>query len=467
VHTRFHPNIAPEAWAPARRAAERVFKPLERYLHVEAASGVVLLAAALVALLWANSPWAASYEALWHAPVTVGVGGWSVSRSLHFVVNEGLMTVFFFVVGLEIKRELHAGELAELRRAALPVAAALGGMVLPAVLYLAVNRSPEARVGWGVPMATDIAFAVGVLALLGKRVPPALRVLLLALAIIDDIGAILVIAIFYSSGIVWGGVLIAVGAVGAVLLMQLVGVRRSAAYFVPGVVMWLGLARAGVHPTIAGVVLGLLTPVRSWFGEQGFLVAARAALDEFRGQSQKEGHADADLLRPLGDLQQARREALPPAVRIQAGLHPWVAYGVMPVFALANAGVPLGGVALDEPVTQAVIAGIFLGLVIGKPLGVLAASWLSVRLGICTLPSGVGWRGVAVVGCVAGIGFTMSIFIAGLAFTDAATLAAAKLGVLLASGAAAVLGIAAGRALLAPPAECAGTLEEAEQSTES
>jgi NhaA family Na+:H+ antiporter len=276
-------QTAPETWKPARLAAERVLRPIERFVRVEASSGILLLFAAVVALVWANSPWGASYEHLWHTPITLGIGPWVSDQSLHFWINDGLMTVFFLVVGLEIRREIHEGELSELKRAALPIAAALGGMAVPAILYLLLNGDPRTKSGWGIPMATDIAFAVGVLALLGKRIPPALRVLLLALAIIDDIGAIIVIAVFYSAGIDWSGFLVAGTGIVLVGLLQALGIRRATLYVPAGAVLWFGILKAGVHPTIAGVVLGLLTPVRSWYGEAGFVAAPSRWSDVSRG----------------------------------------------------------------------------------------------------------------------------------------------------------------------------------------
>ncbi|WP_437594825.1 Na+/H+ antiporter NhaA [Sorangium sp. So ce1000] len=461
-------QLAPGTWAPARLLAERVLGPLERFLHVEAASGIVLLLASVIALAWANSPWGHVYEHLWHVPITFGAGSLVFTQPLHFWINEGLMTIFFFVVGLEIRREIHAGELSDLKRAALPVAAALGGMMAPALLYLSLNPSLVSRHGWGVPTATDIAFAVGVLALLGKRVPPALRVLLLALAIIDDIGAIIVIALFYSSGVAWIGLLVAGGGALAVLVLQRFGVRRPAAYVLPGAVLWWGMLRAGIHPTIAGVAIGLLTPVRPWFGSHGFLTTARDVVDEVGALAQRDGHKVDELLSPLRRIKRAQREALPPVVRLQAALHPWVAYGIMPLFAFANAGVRIDGSSLDHAASGTILLGVALGLVVGKPLGVFLASFAMVRLGVCALPRGIGWRGIAVVGCVAGVGFTMAIFIAGLAFDEPALLAAAKLGVLLASTVAAVVGLLVGRLALsgAPEAGAARTVEEAEGSTE-
>jgi Na+:H+ antiporter, NhaA family len=458
---------APETWAFARRLAEKTLRPLDRFLHVEASSGVVLIIAAAAALVWANSGAASTYEDLWHTPIKIGIGSFVVERSLHFVVNDVLMTVFFFVAGLEIRRELYEGELSDRKRATLPAAAALGGMVVPALIFLALS-TPETRRGFGVPAATDIAFAVGVLALLGKRVPSALRVLLLSLAIIDDIGAIIVIAVFYTQGVVYSGLLIAGAGVAFVLALQRFGVRNAWLYVLPGAVVWLGMLRAGIHPTIAGVALGLLTPARAWFGTDGFLAEADSAIQEFRERADDPEHRAEQLVPPLTRLKEARSEALSPAVRIQVALHPWVAFGIMPLFALANAGVSLKGLSLAEGPARAIATGVLIGLTAGKPIGILVISFLCVKLGLCALPRGVRWRDVLLVGLVAGIGFTMAIFIAGLAFEDASHLAAAKLGVLSASLIAGVIGLAAGRVMLprTPPTGAAQSLEQAETSTE-
>jgi Na+:H+ antiporter, NhaA family len=272
------PLDPPGAWAPARRLVRRARAPVERFLAIEASSGILLLGVACVALLWANSPWAGAYEHLWHTRLGVSFGSWVFERDLHFWINDALMTVFFFVVGLEIRREIHHGELSELRRAALPLVAALGGMIAPAIIYTAFNFGLPAQVGWGVPMATDIAFAVGALALLGKRVPPALRILLLALAVIDDVGAILVIAVFYSSNIQLIGFVVLAVALGLLLVWQLLGVRSPWAYVIPGAAVWAGMYVAGIHPTLAGVVLGLLTPVRAWYGAAHFFSRSASAL---------------------------------------------------------------------------------------------------------------------------------------------------------------------------------------------
>jgi Na+:H+ antiporter, NhaA family len=455
----------PGAWEPLLRLARIARRPLERFLQIEAASGVLLLVATAVALLWANSAWADRYVELWHTPLGIKVGGFTFERSLEWAVNDGLMVIFFFVVGLEIRREAYEGELSEWRRAALPAAAALGGMLAPAGLYLIFAGAPETRSGWGVPMATDIAFAVGILALLGKRVPAALRVLLLALAVIDDLGAIVVIALFYSSGIEVTGLMVAAAGVGAILAMQRSGVRTKLVYVVPGLVVWGGIYAAGIHPTIAGVMIGLLTPVRAWLGPEGFRAGVQKQLDQIE-RSTPGALSPHDLGASLDHVNVASREALSPADSLIRSLHPWVAFGIMPVFALANAGVRLSGGELD-PATTSVMIAVAIALFVGKPIGVLLACWLALRLRIGTLPIGMSLRHLIVLGVVAGVGFTMALFIAQLAFADPKLLAAAKLGVLGASAGAAVVALVLGRVLLAPVQVpgAARSADEAEAST--
>lgn len=471
------PSRPPEAWAPLLRLARIATRPLERFLRIEAASGILLLLSAAAALVWANSSWADSYRALWHTPLGLRVGNFHFERSLEWLVNDGLMVIFFFVVGLEIRREIHQGELSEWRRAALPAAAALGGMLAPAGLYLLFAGQPATRSGWGIPMATDIAFAVGVLTLLGKRVPPALRVLLLALAVIDDLGAIVVIALFYSQGLEWLGFAVAALGFLGIYAQQRLGVRVKLAYVPASVVAWAGVYAAGVHPTIAGVLVGLMTPVRAWYGAEGFRELVQAELGHLTAQAEAhvkgaghDGHPDAhELGSVLHRVEIARREARSPAEALMEALHPWVAFGIMPLFALANSGVSLSSVTL-EGASLKVALGVAVGLVVGKPLGVLAACWLTLALGVSALPKGLSLRHLVVLGVVAGIGFTMSIFIAQLAFVgDAAVglLGAAKLGVLGASGAAAVLGLVVGASALPVPEKPHGarSADEAETST--
>lgn len=430
-----HPP-APETWAPVRRAAAALAAPIQRILAIEAASGIVLLVATVVALVWANL-WSSSYEHLWHMQVGGRVGPWSFEQPLHFWINDGLMTAFFFVVGLEIRREIFEGELASLRQAALPLAAAIGGMLAPAALYAVLNAGRAGAAGWAVPMATDIAFAIGVLTLLGARVPPALRVLLLALAVIDDIGAIVVIAIFYSAGISLEGLLVMAVGIAAVLMMRAAGVRSPLLYVAPGAIVWAGLLVTGIHPTIAGVILGLLTPIRPWFGASGFAGTTQAHLDQLPV------HDRRALLESLDRINQARLEAVSSVERLIHHLHPWVAYMVMPTFALANAGVVLGGARVSGDHLW-LFAGIVAGLALGKPLGITAAALAASRLGIATSPKGVTRRGLLLVGLVGGVGFTMSLFIAQLAFPPGPLLDTAKLAILVGSAAAIVAGIVFG-----------------------
>jgi NhaA family Na+:H+ antiporter len=399
----------PEAWAYAHGLARSAVAPVERFLRTESAAGIVLLAAAALALVLANSPWAAAVERFWSAELSLGVGPWSATGSLHFVVNEGVMTLFFFVMGIEVRREVQLGELSRWRTAALPAVAALGGMIVPAGIFFALNRSGEAARAWGLPMATDIAFAVGVLTLLGKRVPGPLRVLLLALAIVDDIGAILVIAFVFSEGVHFSGAAVAAAGVLVILILQRLGARRTSLYVLPGIVVWAGTLKAGVQPTVAGVALGLLTPVRPW---------------------------------PAGG------ETRSPGERLQSALHPWVSFLVIPVFALANAGVSVRGLELGDPRVPPLSLGVMAGLVLGKPLGIVLASLAAVKLGVAALPRRVTWRGVIVVGLAGGIGFTMALYIAELALASPELLAAAKLAVLVSSALAAVTALAYGRTAL-------------------
>lgn len=428
----------------AQILTERALSTIERFLHIEAVSGIVLLLAAAIAIVWANSPAADSYHSLWHTSVSIGFGRFIFSQSLHFWVNDALMTVFFLVVGMEIRREIHEGALASLRLAALPLAAAIGGVAVPALIYLAFNFDGVQSRGWAVPTATDIAFAVGVLALLGRSIPGNVRIFLLALAIIDDIVAVLIIALFYSGGLEYSGLLVAGAGILMVLGMQRMGIGSAYAYIAPATVLWIGLLQSGAHPTLAGVVLGLMTPVLPGRTREQPLDVATRAVSDLSARAAKPDATPDQMAQPLKELRLAQRNLIPPVSRVQMALHPWVAYGVMPLFALANAGVSLNGINLSMNGSQAIMLGVFVALVLGKPLGIIGASWFVVRLGWCSLPSGVTWPGVAVVGLLAGIGFTMSIFIATLAFTDENLLGAAKMGILLASLAAAIIGLAWG-----------------------
>jgi len=392
--------------------ADRLARPLRRFLAIEAASSALLLAATVAALVLANSPWREAWAQLWQQRVAIEVGRFELALSLAHWVNDGLMAIFFFVVGLEIKRELSIGELASRQRAMLPLFGALGGMLAPAGVYLLLQPGGAAAAGWGIPMATDIAFAVAALAILGPRVSPGLKVFLLALAIVDDLGAVSVIAIFYTDEIRLPALFAALLGLGLVYGIRLAGVRAYAPYFMVGAAVWLATLGSGVHATVAGVMLGVLTPVRS--------------LDEAEGQS------------PLDYLTHR--------------LHPWVAFGVMPIFALANAGVALDGGGFGDPAELRVALAVALGLLIGKPVGIALFALASVRLGLAVLPAGVGVGALIGVGLLGGIGFTMALFITTLAFEAGPLVSAAKLGTLAASVLACVLGLALlSRVLPRPP----------------
>jgi NhaA family Na+:H+ antiporter len=408
--------------------------PLQKYLHTEGVGGAVLVAAAAAGVIWANSPWAAGYEALWLTEIHVTLGPWDFEHDLRHLVNDGLMAVFFFVVGLEIKRELIEGALSDRRRVMLPVVAALGGMVVPAALYALIVAGGPGTSGWGIPMATDIAFAIAVLALTAATHD--LKVLLLAIAIVDDIGAILVIAVFYTADFSAAAAGVALGCVGAVLLMQRVGFTHMGFYVPVAALFWIAVLESGVHATIAGVVLGALTPARALLSRQDLVHAVRV-LDERLSAVEPNEERNAD--RPeetemlLAEVEELARQSESPLDRAERLFHPWSSYVILPLFALANGGIALTADAMRAAVDSPVAWAIAVGLVVGKPLGITAFSWIAVRAGIASLPEGMNWRHLAGVGLLGGIGFTVSLFITDLAFDDAGLIATAKAGIFAAS----------------------------------
>lgn len=410
---------------------------VRRFLETEASGGVVLLGATVVALVWANSPWSSSYRSLWSTEVALSLGRHVLAEDLRHWVNDALMTVFFFVVGLEIKRELVRGDLRDRRVAALPVAAAVGGMVVPAGLYLLVTAGGTGTHGWGIPMATDIAFAVAVVGLLGPRVPPPLKLFLLTLAIVDDIGAILVIALFYADAIrpVFLGA--AAALLGVMLLLRWAGVVRVAPYVVLGCGVWLATQASGVHATIAGVVLGLLAPAQAF-------TAAAVARQWAEDLSDEPSPAELEAMTRLAST------TVSPAERLEHLLHPWTSFLVVPLFAVANAGVRLRADAVDAPGAIAVAVGVVVGLVVGKTIGITAAVWLAVRTGLARLPEGTTWPMLVGLATIAGMGFTVSLFITELAFGEGPLQDAGKIGVLAASALAAVVGAAVLRRAVSP-----------------
>ena len=411
------------------RTVRRLLNPFEEFVRGESAGGIALIAAALVAFAWANSPFAPGYFALQETPFGLHVGGSDLEKPLLLWVNDGLMAVFFFLVGLEIKREVSVGELANPRDAALAVVAAFGGVAVPASIYAAVNWGGDGIGGGGVPMATDIAFALGVMALLGNRVPLSLKVFLTALAIVDDLVAVSVIALFYTREVDLLSLALSLGVLALAFAYGRRGGRSIRGFALLGLFVWFFILQSGVHATVAGVLFALVIPMNRKFPPEALRSELRSGLE--RGEFEEVESKVANLERVLEDAQS-------PLHRLEHSLHPWVAFLVMPVFALFNAGVSLtGGGGLANPVAL----GVVLGLLLGKPIGVLGASWLAVRLGWASLPQGVGWGGMAGAGLLAGIGFTMSLFIGNLAFEGSGLLEDAKLGVLAASVVAAVLGL--------------------------
>ena len=406
--------------------------PAQAFVRTEASGGIVLLAATLLALLWANSPWDDRYFDLWNARLSLDVSLFRIDEDLLHLVNDGLMAIFFFVVGLEIKRELLHGELASPRKAALPVAAAVGGMVAPALIYSVFNAGGDGAKGWGIPMATDIAFALGVLALLGRRVPFSLKVFVLALAIVDDLGSIGVIAVFYTETISWEAAAWALVVLAVIFVANRAGLRSVDVYVALGIVFWVAVLKSGVHATIAGVLLAALTPAKPYFEDASFEPGAEELLERLRGGAGRDDEASSRQ-ETLVEFERLSRESAAPLDRLERMLHPWVSYLIVPVFALANAGIPLSGGAIRDAATSDVGLGVAAGLVIGKPLGIVLMTWLVVRLGWAELPKNVRIPHILGAGLLAGIGFTVSLFIAGLAFDDAALTADAKLGILGAS----------------------------------
>ncbi len=413
--------------------ADRITKPFARFLKIKVATGVMLFLATVAALILSNSTWSVPFSAFWETPIGLHFGSLDFTRSLRHWINEGLMTFFFFVVTLELKRALVLGKLPILRVAALSLAGALGGMLLPAALYLALMNSQLGMHGWGTVVATDTAFVIGCLALLGSRIPPSLRLYLLSLAIFDDVGAILVVAVGFGDAPNWAALGLAALGLVATLGATLIGIRSVTVYFLLASVIWLCFDASGIHPTLAGVVLGLMTSTHGWVSDDRLRAILERVLAYPRGD-----HWSGDTI-DRSDLQRAGiavTEALSPAERLEMVMHPWVSFAIMPIFAFANAGVTISGADIGQPVSVA----IFVGLVLGKPTGVIASSWLAVRLGLVTRPSELSWSLLAAGALLTGVGFTMSLFIAGLAYTPA-MLEGAKLGILAASVVSAAAGL--------------------------
>lgn len=429
-----------ELRAAQERMARQLHLPAQEFIRTEGIGSGFLLAAAMAALVLANSPMADAVHHLWETTIALDLGVVAVSKSLHHWVNDGLMALFFFVVGLEIKRELLHGALSDPRKAALPAFAAMGGMAGPALVFLAFNAGGAGARGWGIPMATDIAFALGVLGLLGRSLPGQLRIFLLALAIVDDLGAILVIAVFYTEQIVPGALGVGAGLLGVMLLMRRLGFRAPMAYVVPGFLFWLAILKSGVHATLAGVILGILTPSRHYYDHTVALTMGRELMDRFEKAVGRDDHNDAEAT--LGQLEELVVGTESPLERLERKVHPWTAFLVLPLFALVNAGVGVSPSALVDAARSPVAQGIVAGLIAGKLLGIVGASWIAVKMGVASLPEGVRWGHIVGVSQLAGIGFTVSLFITELAYADVAVVNTAKVGILVASAVAGVAGFA-------------------------
>ncbi len=416
----------------------KLVRPIQRFIRFEAAGGILLMVCAIIALVWANTEWADSYFELWATRLTVGLGRFEISKPLLLWINDGLMAIFFFVVGLEIKREVLVGELSSPKKAGLALAAAVGGMIVPALIYAIINCGGDAAAGWGIPMATDIAFALGVLALLGKRAPLSLKIFLTALAIVDDLGAVLVIAMFYTASVKMNFLLMGGAVLVALLVGNRMGVRRTSFYVVLGILLWIAFLKSGVHATVAGVLLAMTIPSTRVIDAPSFLTTARNLIENF-ARDVRPGVAKPSVNQTdsLHALEESIEKIDTPSHRMEHALHGWVAFFIMPIFALANAGVVLGG---GASLGSSVTLGIIVGLFVGKQIGVTLFAWLAVKMGIAELPSNVTWRQVYGASLLCGIGFTMSLFIANLAFSNAVLLDGAKIGILAASVLSGVVG---------------------------
>ncbi len=417
--------------------------PFRRFVAIEASSGIALLVATLAGFAWANSPLASSYHALFHTEISVGIAGWTFDRSIHFWINDGLMTIFFFLVGLEIKREILVGELSSFDKAMLPAVAALGGMVVPAGLYMLLNHGTPAASGWAIPMATDIAFVVGALALVGRGLPSFLPVFLVSLAIFDDLGAVVVIALCYG-GHLQAHFLVLVGLVlVALVLINVLGFQWTLPYVILGILLWVFTYLSGVHPTIAGVLLALTIPARSGWNTSRFAEHASIALGRF--VPEEDGpytlHLSEQNQGVVEEIEELLERVEPPLQRIERTLHAYVSFGVMPLFALANCGIPIDGSVLWDSVSSFPSLGILLGLFVGKQVGVFGATWLFIRSGLGVMPEGTSWKHLYGGALLCGIGFTMSLFIADLSFTNQHLHEVAKITILLASSISGLAGV--------------------------
>ena len=422
--------------APWEKTFDKILTPFEEFIHQQTTSGLLLMAMAVLALILANGPLASDYAHFMHTSISLAAGSWSMQMSLHHLINDGLMALFFFVVGLELKREILVGELANLRNAVLPIGAAIGGMLVPALIYFAINPEGDAARGWGIPMATDIAFAIGALALLASRVPKALITFLVALAIVDDLGAVLVIATFYTEAIAFGPLMVATALFGLLMMFNLLGIRKTSPYLIVAALLWYALLQSGVHATLAGILGALSVPAVPKYKPERFSEHVKELMQRFDA-SHRPGQSimrNDELRAVVQTLENGVHSVETPLQRLEHTWHMPVAYLVIPIFALANAGIPLSFDSLGETLSHPVLLGVSLGLILGKFIGIAGVSWLLLKMGVAVLPKDTRFTQIAGVSLLAGIGFTMSIFVAELGFVGQAEhLLMAKTGILGAS----------------------------------
>jgi NhaA family Na+:H+ antiporter len=424
--------------------ADQIFKPFQRFFRKEATSSILLIAATIMALIWINSRIGETYHSFWHTEVSFAFGPFHISKTLVHWINDGFMSLFFFTVGLEIKREILVGELATPKKALLPVIAALGGMIVPGLIYAILNVGSTTINGWGVPVATDIAFALGAVAVFGRRLPVGLRIFLAAFAIADDLGAVVIIAIFYTKEIVWSYLIISLFLIVGLAIANFLWIRWTLVYAILGLAVWFFVLGSGIHPTIAGVIVSLFVPARGRYDTDNFLQNVKKITEQFECEEQSCGYSillNQDHMHAVQALELACHDVETPLQRLMHALHPWVAFLILPFFAMGNTGLTFHNIVFSEMVSNTVIMGIVFGLVFGKPIGIMLFSYLSVKTGIASLPQEVRWSHIFGGAMLGGIGFTMSLFLADISFSDPQILNYARIAILTGSVLSAAMGM--------------------------
>jgi len=424
--------------------ADQILRPAQQFFDKEASSSILLISATAIALIWVNSSIGETYHSFWHTQISFTFGHFHISKTLLHWVNDGLMSLFFFTVGLEIKREILVGELATPKKALLPVIAALGGMIVPALIYAALNVGLPTIHGWGIPVATDIAFALGAVAVFGRKLPVGLRIFLAAFAIADDLGAVVIIAIFYTKEIVWSNLIISLFFIFGLAAANFFWIRQTLIYAILGLAVWFFVLGSGVHPTIAGVIVSFFVPARGRYDTDNFLQNIKKITEKFECEEQSCGYSillNQEHMYAVQALELACHDVETPLQRLMHALHPWVAFLILPLFAMGNTGLIFRGIVFSEAVSNPVILGIIFGLVVGKPIGILLFSYLSVKTGIASLPQEVRWSHIFGGAMLGGIGFTMSLFLSELSFSDPHIIDYARIAILAGSILSALFGM--------------------------